>query len=94
MLKAISWQQYMTAVILLSAAWYTYVGLRYYQPELSAFLRIKPQPRPAVPPVAHQMTGVVGEAKAEADTGLLDSAELIFSSDETLPKDPSGDLLA
>jgi hypothetical protein len=101
MLNAISWQQYITAVILLTAAWYAYVGLRYYQPELSAFLKIKPKPRSSVPPVANQMTVVMGEPKPEADTGLYDPEELIFSStqpddisDQTLPKGPADDLLA
>jgi hypothetical protein len=99
MLSAISWQQYITAIILLTAAWYAYVGLRYYQPELSAFLKIKTRQAPTVPPVANQMTVVMGEAKPEADTGLFDPEELVFSnsqpddiSDQTLPKGPSDDL--
>jgi len=101
MLSTISWQQYITAVILCSAAWYAYVGLRYYQPELSAFLKINPKPKAAIPPVANQMTVVMGEVKPEADTGLFTAEELIFSnvqpddiSDQTLPKGPSDDLLA
>jgi hypothetical protein len=101
MLSTISWQQYVTAVLLLSAAWYAYVGLRYYQPELSAFLKIKPKPQStSVPPVANQLTVVMGEARPEADTGLYNPEELIFSnsqsddiSDQTLPKGPSDDLL-
>ena len=101
MLSTISWQQYVTAVILLTTAWYAYVSLRYYQPELSAFLKIKPKQQSAVPAVANQMTVVMGEAKTEADTGLYNSDELIFSStqpddisDQTLPKGPADDLLA
>lgn len=101
MLNNISWQQYMTAVILITAAWYAYVGLRYYRPEISAFLKIKPALRSTVPPVANQMTVVMGEAKPEADTGLFDPEELVFStsspdeiSDQTLPKGPSDELLA
>lgn len=101
MLNAISWQQYSTAVILLTAAWYAYVGLRYYQPEITTFLKINPKPQSTVPPVANQMTVVMGEAKPDADTGLFDPDELIFSnsqpddiSDQTLPKGPSDDLLA
>ncbi|WP_439697442.1 hypothetical protein ACFGVS_03305 [Mucilaginibacter sp. AW1-7] len=101
MLSTISWQQYVTAVLLLSAAWYAYVGLRYYQPELSAFLKLKPNIKSALPPVANQMTVVMGEAKPETDTGLFDPDELIFSSsqpddisDQTLPKGPADDLLA
>ncbi|GAB3917093.1 hypothetical protein [Mucilaginibacter boryungensis] len=101
MLNAISWQQYITAVILSSAAWYAYVGLRYYQPELSAFLKIKSTKRSVVPPVANQMTVMMGEARSEADTGLYNPEELLFSnsqpddiSDQTLPKGPADDLLA
>lgn len=101
MLNAISWQQYITAVLLLTAAWYAYVGLRYYQPEITAFLKIKSKGQLAVPPVANQMTVVMGEAKPEADTGLFNPEELIFSnsepddiSDQTLPKGPADDLLA
>lgn len=101
MLNTISWQQYLTAVILLTAAWYAYVGLRYYQPELLALLKIKPKDSSSLPPVASQMTVVMGEAKPEADTGLYEPDELLFSSasadnisDQTLPKGPSDDLLA
>lgn len=101
MLNAISWQQYITAVILFSAAWYAYVGLRYYKPELSAFLKIKNAARSTVPPVANQMTVVMGVAKPDADTGLYNPEELIFStsqsddiSDQTLPNGPADDLLA
>jgi hypothetical protein len=101
MLNAISWQQYITAVLPLTAAWYAYIGLRYYQPELSAFLKIKPKAPSIVPPVANQMTVVMGEAKPEADTGLYAPEELIFGnpqpddiSDQTLPKGPADDLLA
>jgi hypothetical protein len=100
MINAISWQQYITAVILLTAAWYAYVGLRYYQPEISAFLKIKTTQASTVPAVANQMTVVMGEAKSEADTGLFDPKELIFCnsqpdeiSDQTLPKGPADDLL-
>lgn len=101
MLNSISWQQYSTAILLITAAWYAYVGLRYYQPELSTFLKIKSTRRPVVPSVASQMTVVMGEVRPEADTGLFNPEELLFSnsqpddiSDQTLPKGPSDDLLA
>jgi len=101
MLNDISWQQYVTAIILLSAAWYAYVGLRYYQPDLSALLKIKPTVQSSTPQVANQMTVVMGQAKPDADTGLYNPEELIFSagqpddiSDQTLPKGPADDLLA
>ena len=98
MLNTISWQQYIAAVLLLTAAWYAYVGLRYYQPEISAFLKIKPKADSIMPGVAH---AVMGPAQPEAGTSLNDPKELIFSvaadddiSDQTLPKGPADDLLA
>lgn len=101
MLSSLSWQQYFTAIFLLSAAWYAYVGLRYYQPELLALLKIKKKASSILPAVASQMNVVIGEARPDADTALLSSEELRFGnnepddiSDQTLPKGPSDDLLA
>jgi len=101
MLNAISWQQYFTAVLLLTVAWYAYVGLRYYQPELQAFLKITPPVKSVVPDVANEKIVVMGEAKPEADTGLYAAEELLFAgaepddiSDQTLPLGPADDLLA
>ncbi|MGY3211907.1 hypothetical protein [Mucilaginibacter sp. HD30] len=101
MLNMISWQQYMTAVILISAAWYAYVGLRYYRPELQAVLKIKSAAPTAVPSVANQLTAVMGAVKPDADTGIYEPEELLFSnssvddiSDQTIPKGPADDLLA
>ncbi|MBD1362963.1 hypothetical protein IDJ77_03995 [Mucilaginibacter sp. ZT4R22] len=101
MLNTISWQQYLTAIILLSAAWYSYIGLRYYRNEVAAWLKIKPRDKSTVPAVANKFTVVMGEAKPDTDTGLYPSEELIFSgaesdgiSDQTLPLGPGDDLLA
>ncbi|MFS2187228.1 hypothetical protein ACCC92_11190 [Mucilaginibacter sp. Mucisp84] len=100
MLNAISWQQYVAAVLSFSAAWYAYVGLRYYRTELAAWLKIKPTVQSTVPPVANKLTVVMGAAKPETDTGLYPAEELLFSagdpddiSDQTLPKGPADDLL-
>jgi hypothetical protein len=100
MLNAISWQQYVTAVLGFSAAWYAYVCLRYYRTELAAWLKIKPAVQSQVPLVANKLTVVMGAAKPEADTGLYPAEELLFSagdpddiSDQTLPKGPADDLL-
>jgi len=99
MLTTISWQQYFVAVSLLAAAWYAYVGLRYYQPELAAFLKIKSKPQTPTPPVESHT--ILGDIRPDADTGLFDVDDLIFSgtepddiSDQTLPKGPGDDLLA
>jgi hypothetical protein len=98
MLNSISWQQYVVAVILITAAWYAYVGLRYYQPEISALLKFKPKTHSVIPEVAHS---VMGSAQPEVGTSLNDPEELIFSmatsddiSEATLPKGPADDLLA
>jgi hypothetical protein len=100
MLNQISWQQYFVAVIILTVAWYAYIGLRYYQPELSAFLKIKPKTKSNLLEVATSHS-VMGSARPEPGSNLADSDELIFSastaddiSDQTLPKGPSDDLLA
>src|ERR1700710_416083 len=101
MLNSISWQQYVTAVFLLTAAWYAYVGLRYYQPEISRYLRIKPKAQSALPEVASDPADLMAPARPEPGTGQQNAEELIFSiatdddiSDQTLPKGPSDDLLA
>ena len=101
MLSSISWQQYFTAVVSLSAAWYAYVGWRFYQPELLALLKIRGKASSTLPAVTGIMTEVMGEVKPDADTALFSSEELRFGSnepddisDQTLPKGPGDDLLA
>jgi len=101
MLNSISWQQYVVAVLLMTLAWYAYVGLRYYQPEISRALRIKPKPTSALPEVASDPADLLAPSRPEPGTGQQNAEELIFSisspddiSDQTLPKGPSDDLLA
>jgi hypothetical protein len=100
MLNAISWQQYLTVIFSLSAAWYAYVGLRYYRPEVAAWLKIRPPEKNVVPPVAGRLSAVMGAARPDPDTALYAPEELLFSgsetdevSDQTLPKGPSDELL-
>jgi hypothetical protein len=100
MLNSISWQQYLAALLLSTAAWYVYVGLRYYRPELSALLRIKPKSNSGLPEVASSHA-VMGAARPEPGTNVSEAEELIFSpgtddriSDQTLAKGPADDLLA
>lgn len=100
MLNAVSWQQYITAIIVCTAAWYAYTGLRFYRPELQALLKIKPQEQTVTPPVANRQTEVMGAISPDPDTGVFDAAELRFSdsspddvSDQTLPKGPADELL-
>lgn len=98
MLHTISWQQYITAVLLLTGAWYACVGLKYYLPELRSLLRLQtadPMPPVAAAPMHAVMGGI------QSDTESTDPEELIFGhanpddiSDATLSKGPSDDLLA
>jgi hypothetical protein len=101
MLNSISWQQYVASVLLSTLAWYIYVGLRYYQPEISRYLKIKPKPQSALPEVASAPADLMAPALPEPGTGQQNAEELIFTmttdddiSDQTLPKGPSDDLLA
>lgn len=101
MLNAISWQQYLTAITVLTTAWYAYVGFHYFRPEISSFLKIKAQQRTLTPPLAKEGPTIMGEIKPDLDTGVYDAENLIFSSsepddisDHTLPKGPGDDLLA
>jgi hypothetical protein len=100
MLNAVSWQQYSTAIILCTLAWYAYTGLRFYQPELRALLRIQPKANAVMPPVASPQTAVMGAISPDPDTGVFDAAELRFVDastdeigDQTLPKGPADELL-
>jgi len=101
MLNPISWQQYFAAILLLSAAWYSYIGLRYYRNELAAMLKIKPAVQTITPPVAGKLSVVMGEAKPEIDTHICFAEDLVFSgtvpdeiSDQTIPAGPADKLLA
>lgn len=100
MLNTISWQHYLIAVILCCAAWYVYVGIRFYQPELQTLLKIK-RPHPSFTPgVANAETSIIGVVGKDPDTHAYEANELIFGSpepdevsDQTLPKGPFDDLL-
>ncbi|MCQ6957301.1 hypothetical protein [Mucilaginibacter aquariorum] len=98
MLNAISWQQYVTAVLLFSLAWYACVGLRYYRTRLPGLLRTRTKNE--LPEVASAAPSVMGLAKPETGTSLYDPEVFIFNaaspddiSGQTLPKGPSDDLL-
>lgn len=99
MLHTISWQQYITAVLLVTAAWYTYVGLRYYKRELQALFHPKAEPSPLV--AAAPIHAVMGGIQPGSGTETINAEELIFGpgqpddiSDATLTKGPMDDLLA
>ncbi|MFI5163334.1 MAG: hypothetical protein ACHQHN_18790 [Sphingobacteriales bacterium] len=93
MLHTISWQSYITALLICTAAWYAYIGLRFYRPQ--------PKERSAMPPVDNTMTVIMGQINPDSGTGLYDPGQLSFGvassddiSDQTLPKGPADELLA
>ncbi len=102
MLDTISWQQYLTAVILLIFAWYIYIGITYYRAELFALLKINPQNKATTPPVASISSSVMGQVKHDDATFTVDAHTLLFGksetpdevSDQTVPRGPGDDLLA
>jgi hypothetical protein len=101
MLNTISWQQYLTAIFLLSAAWYAYIGLRFYRPAIAARLGLKSPNTTLTPPVQGKLSTVMGKIKPDEGTILADAGELTFGaaasddvSDETLPPGPGDELLA
>ena len=57
MLNHISWQQYLTALLLLTTAWYAYIGYLYYQTKISAALKIRPGAKSSLPAVANCLAG-------------------------------------
>jgi|SRR5665213_1080131 len=102
MLNTISWQQFITAILLIAAAWYAYIGLTYYRSELVAFLKNMQAIKNQLPPADRQASNsVMGIARPEPDNGLNNPEELIFGPvepddirDTTLPNGPADDLLA
>jgi hypothetical protein len=94
MLNSISWQQYLTALSLLTIAWYAFVLLRYYRPELVGRFQTKTDPLPLV-----TSAPILGGIKTDHDT--LNADELYFGSaspddisDSSLPAGPTDELLA
>lgn len=93
MLNHISWQHYWSAVSLISAAWYIYVMLRYYRPELTSRIKPKAEPLQLV-----SSASVMGTIRTEQAT--LEPEELCFGSnqpddisDHSLPLGQTDELL-
>jgi len=94
MLQHISWQEYFTAILLLTALWYAFVLLRYYRPEITARFQ-KNELQPALVASAP----VIGGIKTDYET--MDAEELSFGSaspddisDFTLVPGPTDELIA
>ena len=82
MLSSISWQQFLTALTIITVVYYIYVGLRYYKQEISVFVNRKPIPG------SHQSTQisspyrVMGVAKPDQGISIADSDELHFAVED------------
>jgi hypothetical protein len=90
MLHTISWQEYLTAVIILTAGYYTYVALRF------KLIKFNKAAAGGLPPVVS--AAVIGSIKPDEGTP---TADLIFSvstpddvSETTIPKGVADDFLA
>lgn len=100
MLQAISWQQYLTAVLLASFSWYAYVGFRFYRGDILTYLKLSPKGKnQTIPAVA--FSSVMGKAKPDEGSIAFAGDDLVFSSpdtpdeisSETIPRGPADDLL-
>jgi hypothetical protein len=94
MLSNISWQQYLTAVFLLTAVWYAFVLARYYRAELAGRLKNKTAPSSLV-----SSTPVMGAVKTDYEARSPE--ELYFGSaapddigNTSRPPGPTEELLA
>jgi len=91
--RHLSWQQYVTAVILIAAAWYAYVALRFNLVKFNKSTAACPMPAAA-------SSRVIGAIKPDEGTAVQGD-ELVFSistpddvSEATIPKGPADDFLA
>lgn len=94
MLQHISWQQYITATLLLTALWYAFILLRYYRPEIAACFQ-----KNEVQPGLVASAPVLGGIKTDYET--IASEELQFGSaspddisDSTFAPGPTDELVA
>ncbi len=79
MLSSISWQHYLAAIVILTASYYGYVILRYYQKEISnLFNRKQSSPNLFVGAQATPVN-VMGAAKLDNGVSVSQSDELYFS---------------
>lgn len=91
MLHTISWQEYITATLLLTALWYVFVILRYYRPEITN--RFQTAELPLVNP------SPLGAIRSDKDTVTGDEVQFGSSSsddisDSTTVPGPEDELLA
>jgi hypothetical protein len=92
MLNHISWQQYFTAVLILTIGWYAYVALKFKLLKFSS--ATPPSVVPAVAgPVIGQILPDEGEAQAPEELSFGSSTPDSIS-DSTVPKGPADDFIA
>ncbi|GAA4920196.1 hypothetical protein [Mucilaginibacter defluvii] len=79
MLSSISWQQYFAAIAIISASYYLYVILRYYQREVTN-LFIAKHPGQALAPTSNLSSfAVMGQAKQDQSITVVADEELQFA---------------
>ncbi|MDT3401038.1 hypothetical protein [Mucilaginibacter terrae] len=109
MLSSVSWQQFLAVLTFIVLAYYCYVGLRYYQKELWAFVNRKPATGKLPSPNLTSSFQVMGLAKPDHGVSISDTSDLQFAVEEepeteiaskghevvvnTRPQDPTNDLL-
>jgi hypothetical protein len=85
MLSSISWQHYLAAIVILTASYYGYVILRYYQKEISNLFNRKQSSTNLFTGVQAAPADVMGAAKLDNGVSLSPSEELYFS--DSMPDD-------
>lgn len=83
MLSSISWQHYLAAIIILTASFYLYVLLRYYQKEIAHLLNLQPKQSNIFSGVGSAPVSVMGAAKLDHGVSISETVDLQFS--ESVP---------
>lgn len=89
MLSSISWQQYFAAIAIISASYYLYVILRYYQREVTNLFIAKRPGQVLAPSCTLSSFAVMGQAKQDQSITVVADEELQFAEadiDENLNK--------
>ena len=79
MLSSISWQHYLAAIVILTASYYGYVILRYYQKEISNLFNRKQSSTNLFVNAQAAPANVMGAAKLDNGVSVSQSEELYFS---------------
>ncbi len=93
MLHAISWQQYLTAVLVISLIYYAFVLLRYYRVELLGLIGLKNETQSVLPQVSSDAS-LMGAARPEPGMSSVSPEELMFAEPEPEELSASDDFQA